>query len=380
MGLDESNGLVNVNISGGEIRPLPAPAIIIRSMPLPDASRLFVKESRETIKAILRGEEPRRMLIAGPCSIHDIDEALQYARVLKEVQSEIRDTHFLVMRAYLEKPRTDYGWAGFVNDPDINETYDVERGRHESRRFLLELAAMGLPVITEVLDKGHIQNYDDLVSIAAIGARTVEYMELRKMASGFSMPVGMKNGTGGSIKHSIDAMVTAYRPTKFVGIMKETGGEGVHPTKGNPYGFMVLRGGAHPNYDAKSVEKALAAIDKKNTGRQEGMKLVDRIVIDCSHDNVLRDGNRDYHLQEEVAMDVGQQMTANPRIAGLALESYILPGSFPLPKDDLAIFDRRVLKNRPGESITDPCIDQQTLYRIATELDRMLRPVVSRVM
>lgn len=296
-----------------------------------------VVESRETVKRILAGEDSRLMVVVGPCSIHDPLAALDYARRLKELSDKVADQLFILMRVYFEKPRTTVGWKGLINDPHLNDTFDIAYGLRQARRLLLEVNNLGLPAATELLEPITPQYIADLISMTAIGARTTESPTHRQMASGLSMPVGFKNGTDGSLQVAIDAMLAAGEPHSFLGIDHE-GDTCIVATKGNPWRFLILRGGrSGPNYDAPNIAEAVEKLRK--------CKLPPRLMVDCSHAN----SNKDYRQQNVVwNACLDQRLQGNHEIVGLMLESNLVAGNQPLssPPTELTY----------GLSITDGCI------------------------
>jgi 3-deoxy-7-phosphoheptulonate synthase len=317
--------------------PLISPRYLKLEEELSDAAVRTVVESRETVKRILAGDDHRLIAVVGPCSIHDHTAALDYAARLKRVADQVRDHIFVMMRVYFEKPRTVVGWKGLINDPHLNDTFDIATGLRTARRILLEVATMGLPAATELLEPITPQYIADLIVVAAIGARTTESPTHRQMASGLSMPVGFKNGTDGSLQVAIDAMRAARHPHSFLGIDAD-GKTCIVNTKGNPWGFLVLRGGrSGPNYDVASLTDAAE--------RLQAAQLTPRLMVDCSHAN----SNKDYTQQRVVWQAcLEQRRQGNDNIIGLMLESNLFPGNQPLPAD--------LSQLRYGVSITDGCI------------------------
>lgn len=329
--------------------PLTAPQELKRSIPLTSDASDTVYASREAIKAILSGQDERFLVIVGPCSIHDYDAAIEYARRLKELQPEVADRIFLVMRTYFEKPRTTLGWKGFINDPTLDGACDLNQGLARSRALLVAITELGVPAGAEMLEPIVPQFIADTVSWASIGARTIESQTHREMASGFSMPVGFKNSTDGNLQIAINAIVSARRPHHFLGIDQDGRACSVE-TRGNPWGHLILRGGGgRPNYDPVSVAEARERLEKAG--------LPPRIMVDCSHANC---GKR-YELQAHVLRDVVQQRIENERaLIGVMIESNLKEGAQKLanPPDALTY----------GVSITDPCLgweDTQTWIRYA---------------
>jgi len=319
-----------------ETTALRSPDDVTRELPLSDRAADVVFRARQEIQAVLEGRDPRKLVIVGPCSIHDPKAALDYAGRLLELKESVKDALVLVMRVYFEKPRTTVGWKGLINDPHLDGTYDIPTGIRTARSLLREIAELGLPAATEMLDPIIPQYIADLVSWTAIGARTTESQTHREMASGLSMPVGLKNGTDGGLSVAINAMIAASRSHSFLGV-DGAGRVGVVRTAGNPYCHVVLRGGAAgPNYGALEVAKAVAALKKA--------KVNPRVMIDASHDNSGKDPLR----QPAVLADVGAQLRAGEQhILGVMLESHLREG-----RQELT--DKATLTY--GQSITDGCI------------------------
>ena len=345
--------LDNVNVEG--MAEIPSPAEVQERLPLTDAAAKTVLEGRETLRAILERRDPRRFVVVGPCSIHDSNAALDYARRLKVLADEVKDTLVLVMRVYFEKPRTTAGWKGFVNDPRMDDSFRIDEGLLRARGLLMQLAEMGLPTGSEALDPICPQYLAELISWYAIGARTAESQTHREMASGLSAPVGFKNGTDGSLETAINAIKSAALPHGFLGV-NQAGRTAVIRSKGNRHGHLVLRGGGgRPNYDTVSVRLAEAALAKA--------KLPANIVVDCSHANSMKDPA----LQPLVFTDCLHQVKeGNGSIVGLMLESNLEAGNQPIPED--------LSQLRYGVSVTDACIDwpatEETLRRAHRALGR----------
>lgn len=327
---------------------LPTPAQIATQVPLSERASETVVEARRSIQAILTGEDRRKLVIVGPCSIHDPEAAMDYARQLHAFRSEVEDRLFIVMRVYFEKPRTTVGWKGLINDPHLDGSYDIPAGIVLARKILLGVADLGLPSATELLDPIIPQYISDLLAWTAIGARTTESQTHREMASGLSMPVGFKNGTDGNLETAINAIVAAARPHSFLGVDQD-GRVGVVRTAGNPFGHVVLRGGSGgTNYDAASVSAAAARL------REAGANP--RVLIDCSHGNSSKDYRRQPLVSQEVARQVGQNAT---HVLGVMIESNLVEGTQKL-------VDRESL--RYGQSITDGCVDFETTKAMLREL------------
>jgi 3-deoxy-7-phosphoheptulonate synthase len=331
---------------------LPSPAKIKDELPVSDAVAETVLQGRKDVENILIGRDKRLMIIAGPCSIHDPEAALEYAKAMTDLKNQVKDKINLVMRVYFEKPRTTVGWKGLINDPFLDSSYNMSQGLRIARRLLCNINAMGLPTATEILDPFTPQYIAGLLTWVAIGARTTESQTHREMASGLSMPVGFKNGTDGSLTVATNAMQASGAPQHFLGIDSD-GRSAVVETTGNPYCHLVLRGGPTPNYDPVSVGKAQAQLKEKG--------LPDRVVIDCSHDN----SGQKYTGQSFVFKSaVDQRVQGNPKIVGLMLESNLFEGNQKCKCDG----DAGNLKY--GVSITDECIcwdDTLKLIRRAYE-------------
>lgn len=344
--------LHNINVLSSEI--LPTPEEIKRRLPLPPESEDFVYRSRGAVRRILDREDPRLFVVVGPCSIHDPAAALEYAERLKALSARVEDTMLLLMRVYFEKPRTTVGWKGLINDPDMDDSFHIEKGICLARDLLLRLAEQGLPAATEALDPIMPQYLSELVTWTAIGARTTESQTHREMASGLSTPVGFKNGTDGSLTVAINALQSARHPHHFLGITQQ-GQSAVFRTRGNRYGHIVLRGGGgRTNYDSVSI--ALCERELEKAG------LPASIVVDCSHGNSAKDPS----LQPLVAENLGNQiLEGNRSIVGLMLESHLNWGSQPIPADRSEL--------RYGVSVTDACIDWDTTERLLLDLHARLR-------
>ena len=349
--MSTSKDLYNVNVISSDL--LATPEEIKNRLPQTDKIAQFVFESRETVRAILDRRDPRLFVVVGPCSIHDTRAAREYAQRLRELAKRVESTLFLVMRVYFEKPRTTVGWKGLINDPDMDDSFHIEKGIMLARELLLNVAELGLPAGTEALDPIMPQYLSELITWTAIGARTTESHTHREMASGLSTPVGFKNGTDGSLAASINALQSVRRPHHFLGITQQ-GQSAVFRTRGNPYAHVVLRGGGgRSNFDAVSV--AMAERELRTAG------LPANIVVDCSHGN----SNKDPNLQPLVAENcVHQILEGNQSIVGLMLESHLKAGNQPIPKD--------LSELEYGVSITDPCIDWDTTERLMLKLHEIL--------
>lgn len=341
---------------------MPSPDEVKARLPLSVAAARAVVQGRHTIEAIMDGRDPRLLVVVGPCSIHDPIAGLDYARRLRALAEDLGDTLYLVMRVYLEKPRTAVGWKGFVNDPDMDGSCRIDRGVEAARRFLLDVNGLGLPAGTEALDPIAPQYYGDLVAWTAVGARTSESQTHRDLASGLSTPVGFKNGTDGGIEAPINAILAAGRPHSFLGIDGH-GRSAIIRTGGNRHGHLVLRGGGgRPNFYAASIALAEQALARA--------RLPSNIVVDCSHAN----SRKKPELQPMVMRDVVRQIReGNRSVVGLMVESFLEPGNQPIPADRS--------KLRYGCSVTDACVGWDTtveMLRGAREALRDVLPARSR--
>ena len=344
--------LHNVNVLSSEL--LPTPEAVKQALPLASSTEEFVYRSRGTLRRILDREDPRLFVVVGPCSIHDPAAAREYSLRLRSLAERVGRTLFVLMRVYFEKPRTTIGWKGLINDPDMDDSFHIEKGIQIARQLLLDLATSGVPAATEALDPIMPQYLSELITWTAIGARTTESQTHREMASGLSTPVGFKNGTDGSLAVAINALQSARHAHHFLGITQQ-GTSAVFRTRGNSYGHIVLRGGGgRTNYDSVSI--ALCERELEQAG------LPVNIVVDCSHGNSAKDPA----LQPLVAENVGNQiLEGNRSIVGLMLESNLNWGTQPIPAD------RTQLKY--GVSVTDACIDWATTETLLLALDARLR-------
>ena len=333
------------NLHVKETVRLATPRALKADLPMTERSNETVVASRKIISDILKRIDARLLVVVGPCSIHDARGALEYATRLNALREEFSAQLYIVMRVYFEKPRTTIGWKGLVYDPHLDGTADIQAGLRTARELLLQITSMGLPAATEFLDPVVPQYLADLVSWAAIGARTTESQTHRQMASGLSMPVGFKNGTDGSLQIAIDAMQSAMRPHSFLGIDQD-GYTSIIRTTGNPDGHVVLRGGRlQTNYDAASIREADAALKKAG--------LPQSLMVDCSHAN----SGKQHARQEEVWRSlIEQRMAGTPALTGVMIESNLHEGSQPIPK---------VLSDlRYGISVTDACLGWDVTDRI----------------
>ncbi|HYE04025.1 MAG TPA: 3-deoxy-7-phosphoheptulonate synthase [Planctomycetota bacterium] len=315
-----------------------SPTALKAELPISDAQAEVVAAARDRIRAIMRGDDQRVLVVVGPCSIHDPAAAMDYARRLSEVRARLADRLEIVMRVYFEKPRTITGWKGLINDPHLDGSFDINTGLRRARSLLLDLATLGMPTATELLDPIVPQYTADLISWAAIGARTTESQTHREMASGLSMPVGFKNGTDGGLQIAVNAIESARHPHRFLGISDE-GRVAIVATTGNPDAHLVLRGGLKgTNFDAGNVADA--------TAKLRALRVTPRVMIDCSHDNAGKD-----HLRQKVVLEdfAGQIAGGSDSLLGVMIESHLVAGRQAIPKD----LSRLVY----GQSITDACVD-----------------------
>jgi 3-deoxy-7-phosphoheptulonate synthase len=322
-----------------EIKPLTTPIEVMRTHPRTDAATRTVISARHAFHNILTGQDDRLAVIVGPCSIHDPDAALEYARRLVPVRERLGDRLEIIMRVYFEKPRTTVGWKGLINDPDLDGSFKIDTGLHTARSLLLDVANLGLPAACEFLDMTTPQYLADLVSWAAIGARTTESQIHRELASGLSCPVGFKNGTDGNVRIALDAVLSASQPHHFMAVTKD-GRSAIAGTTGNPDCHIILRGGKEPNYDAASVDATSSAAEKA------GLRAA--IMIDASHAN----SSKKPENQPAVLADIGAQLASgDQRIIGVMIESNLVGGRQDLVPGTPLIY---------GQSITDGCIDWDT--------------------
>ncbi|MBD1893464.1 3-deoxy-7-phosphoheptulonate synthase [Coleofasciculus sp. FACHB-129] len=335
--------LFNTHIEDSHI--LLTPNEVKSKLPLTDEAEKTVLNFRNEIEDILDGKDSRKFIVVGPCSIHDVKSAEEYAYRLKNLSDRVNDKLLLIMRVYFEKPRTTVGWKGLINDPDMDDSFHIEKGLLTARSLLIKITELGLPAATEALDPIVPQYIGELIAWSAIGARTTESQTHREMASGLSMPVGFKNGTDGSVQVALNALESARKPHHFLGI-NATGQVSIFKTKGNAYGHIILRGGAkQPNFDAANVKIAEEKLKAAN--------LPPKIVIDCSHGN----SNKDYKKQSAVFENVIQQIVeGNSSIVGMMLESNLYEGNQPIPS--------QLEELKYGVSVTDKCINWEETERI----------------
>lgn len=350
----QKDELNNVNISDEQI--LITPKELKKYYPLDHNNQQIISQSRRIIADIIQHRDPRLLVICGPCSIHDVDVALEYAHRLKQLAIELSDSLYIVMRVYFEKPRTTTGWKGLISDPMMDGSFDMEKGLHIARKLLLSLVDMGLPLATEALDPNSPQYLGDLFSWSAIGARTTESQTHREMASGLSMPVGFKNGTDGNLVTAINAMKAAAMPHRFMGI-NQSGQVCLLQTQGNPDGHIILRGGEKPNYSAQDIANCEMQMRNAN--------LSPSLMIDCSHGN----SQKDFRRQPQVVESIIEQITnGNRSITGMMLESHINEGN--------QSSEQLRSKMKYGVSVTDACISWETTEAVLRKLHTKIRSVL----
>ena len=347
----------NVNVA--DQRVLISPSALRETVKIPETVFEFVSSSRTAIEQIIDRQDHRLMIVVGPCSIHDVDAALDYANRLKDLSARVAENLYLVMRVYFEKPRTTIGWKGLINDPNLDDSFEIETGLTMGRTLLRDILALGLPTATEALDPITPQYLHDLISWSAIGARTTESQTHREMASGLSSPVGFKNGTDGGLAVAVNALQSVANPHRFLGINSD-GKVSVFETSGNRYGHIVLRGGSNgPNYSAEHIAQCEADLQTAT--------LPANIVVDCSHAN----SEKNPALQPAVARSVSEQIVdGNKSIIGVMLEGNINHGSQSIP-DDLG-------QLKYGVSVTDACMDWETTEAALLEMADKLRSVLPK--
>ncbi|MEY3953191.1 MAG: hypothetical protein RLZZ397_71 [Pseudomonadota bacterium] len=334
------------------VRPLVTPALLQEQFVATAEHLGMVEEHRLEIASILRGADDRLLVVVGPCSIHDHEQAMEYARLLKSVEASVGDALRLVMRVYFEKPRTTVGWKGYINDPHLDGSFAMNEGLAKARKLLLEIVGLGLPIGTEFLDLLSPQFISDLVSWGAIGARTTESQSHRQLASGLSCPVGFKNGTDGNVRIACDAILASASPHAFMGITK-MGMAAIFETRGNPDTHLILRGGKEPNYSAAHVQEACMALEKSG--------LRPQVMIDLSHAN----SQKQHQKQIDVAHNVAQQIqSGETRITGVMIESHLHEG-----RQDI----RAGVVPQRGISLTDACISWEQTLPVLDELARAVR-------
>jgi len=329
------------------LHPLLSPAILREEIPMTQKGSETVSDARWEAEQIIRGKSDRLLVIAGPCSIHDTEAAMEYAAKLAEARQGLKEELCIFMRVYFEKPRTTVGWKGLINDPDIDNSFKINKGLKEARKLLQDLADMQLPAATEFLDTIVPQFIADLIAWGAIGARTTESQVHRELASGLSMPVGFKNGTDGNVQIAIDAVSASRQPHHFLSVTKQ-GIAAIVQTKGNDSCHLILRGSkAGPNFDAESVEKVCGALQKS--------QLHPAVMVDCSHGN----SSKDHKKQPIAAQSVADQIAGGSQsISGVMLESHLVEGNQSYKADGSSVY---------GKSITDACMSwEQTLPVLET--------------
>jgi 3-deoxy-7-phosphoheptulonate synthase len=335
---------------------LTPPVELHREFPLSEQASATVYNARQTAHNILHGEDDRLLVVTGPCSIHDVDAAMEYAQRLLPLCEQYKDTLHIIMRVYFEKPRTTVGWKGLINDPNLDNSFQINDGLKIARKLLLDLNNMGMPAATEYLDLISPQYVADLISWAAIGARTTESQGHRELSSGISCPIGFKNGTYGNLNIAVDAIGAACRPHHFLSVTKE-GRTAIFATKGNEDCHIILRGGQEPNFDAASVANAMAALEKA--------KLPPYLMVDFSHANSYKD----YRRQPEVAANVAEQIAGGSKaIMAVMIESHLVEGN---QKAD----GKKREELTYGQSITDACINWDTTVQV---LDQLSQAVAAR--
>ncbi|WP_028108665.1 3-deoxy-7-phosphoheptulonate synthase [Ferrimonas futtsuensis] len=350
----QKDSINNIHIQSEQV--LITPEQLKNELPLSEHAYRYINGARAQVADIVHKRDNRLLVVTGPCSIHDVDAAKEYALKLKKLQEELGDQMFILMRVYFEKPRTTVGWKGLINDPDMDNSFDVAKGLRAARELLIWLAELGLPVATEALDPISPQYLAELFSWSAIGARTTESQTHREMASGLSMPVGFKNGTDGKLDVAMNALKSAASGHRFMGI-NQAGQVALLQTQGNPDGHVILRGGKQPNYDSVNVEMC--------TRQLHDAGLNSRLIVDCSHGN----SSKDHRRQPLVAQNVFNQIIeGNTSIIGIMLESHLNEGN---QSSDLAREEMTY-----GVSITDACIDWETTADLLRKGAEDLAPVL----
>jgi len=353
---DQNTKTENLNIASQRV--LASPASLKEALPASVEIQQSIMAHREAINNVLAGDDHRLIVVVGPCSIHNVDEALDYALKLRVLAEEVSDHVLVVMRAYFEKPRTTVGWKGLINDPFLDDSFRIESGLHMARKLLLDIAALGLPLATEALDPITPQYLHDLISWTVIGARTTESQTHRELASGLSAPVGFKNGTDGGLDVALNALQSVAKPHRFLGL-NELGQAAITTTRGNPGAHIVLRGGSKgPNFDAESIARCEAALSAN--------ALPNNIMIDCSHANSNKDHNRQLAVGEDAARQI---INGNTSIVGLMYESNLFEGrQSHVPGEPL----------EKGVSITDACVSFADTQKALRSLNTQLGSVLSQ--
>ncbi len=337
-----------------DVRPLIPPAILLEEIPISERASNVVSDARAAVSKILEGQDSRLVVVVGPCSIHDTKAALEYAERLKGIAEPLADSLVIVMRSYFEKPRTVVGWKGLINDPDLDESFHINKGLRLARQLLRDINDLGLPTASEFLDTQIPQHIADLTSWVAIGARTAESQVHRELASGLSMPVGFKNSTDGSTQIAVDAVLTARSPHWFPSVTKQ-GVSAIFQTAGNDTCHVILRGGTRtgPNYDAEHVAKVCARLAAKG--------LRERVMVDCSHGN----SHKDHLKQADVVAAVSEQIASGSRqVFGAMLESHLVEGRQDYVPGQPAVY---------GQSITDACLSLAQTEPLLEQLARAQR-------
>jgi len=334
-----------------------SPAQLMADLPMTDQASETVYQTRQSIHRILQEEDPRLLVVVGPCSVHDPNAALDYAHKLHQLREALSDDLLIVMRVYFEKPRTTVGWKGLINDPDLDGTFHINKGLHMARRLLLDINNMGLPAGTEFLDLISPQYVADLISWGAIGARTTESQGHRELASGLSCPVGFKNGTNGTLKIALDAIRSASQPHHFLSVTKD-GFSAIFATSGNQDCHVILRGGVRPNYDIESIN--ISSEEMETAGFKP------RMMVDFSHGNSRKNPQKQIDVGRDVA---GQIARGDPRIIGVMIESFLMAGRQDWHSDQ---------KLNYGQSITDACISWEETEPLLRELASAVRNRINR--
>lgn len=334
------------------VRPLITPALLQEWLPAPEAATALVEDSRKAICRVLDGSDDRLLVVVGPCSIHDHEQALAYGRLLKQQADALQKDLLITMRVYFEKPRTTVGWKGYINDPRLDGSFAINEGLERARALLLDILALGLPVATEFLDLLSPQFISDLVSWGAIGARTTESQSHRQLASGLSCPVGFKNGTDGGVRVAVDAIIASHSPHAFIGMTK-MGQAAIFETEGNANCHVILRGGKQPNYSAADVEAACRML--------RASKLREQVMIDFSHAN----SSKQHQRQIEVANDVAAQIAGGEhRITGVMIESHLEEGRQDIVPGQALTW---------GVSVTDACLSMAQTVPVLETLAAAVR-------
>lgn len=335
-----------------ELKELSPPKQVMQEIPVSEHAAETVFNTRQAMREVLDGTDDRVAVVVGPCSIHDPVAAREYAEKLAELRTELEADLLIIMRVYFEKPRTTVGWKGLINDPGIDGSFEINHGLRVARQLLLDINDLGLPCGVEYLDLISPQFIADLVSWGAIGARTTESQSHRELASGLSCPVGFKNGTAGSVQMAVDAIRSAMQPHHFLSVTKE-GGSAIFATTGNTDCHIILRGGAHTNYDAASVDDACALLEK--------VDLAPRVMIDCSHANSRKQHARQVYVNRDICHQIAE---GDHRITGVMIESNLVEGNQPYRADREPVY---------GQSITDACVDWDSTVPMLQQLAEAVR-------